>query len=630
MAQPLPPLSAGAVQAIADGAQDIKAVVQIIGVKPVPNKGDGKQRHRLALSDGQHWITAIPATQLDDLVTNQVVVVGSVIRLEEYLFNNVNNRQVLILLQLDNLGISDKMADATEVGKGQNSGGNAGGPAPLLGGAGSGPYAAINGEDAPLYEADMTACAAGGYGGGGGGGGGGYGQNGNYKGHGPIARNEAPPRIVPISSLNSYQSHWTIKARITNKSEIRRYSNAPKCAWCMHAGKLFSFELLDAQGGEIRGCGFNQCVDKFEPIMQQGAVIMMSKASLKNKKPGSAFNNTRHDYEITLEPNTVIEVCEEDERAIPKMQYHFIKVKELNDKFANETVDIIGIVDKVDPSAVIQTREGKELMKRNISIRDDSGASVEITLWGTYSSEPGDQLEEVFNGGVHSVLALKNAKIGDYNGRTLSTVSTTTLTVDPDVPEAGHLRHWFDSAGGAAAPVSALTSGSGASVGGGKGDRRVTLATIKEEALGTNSTNAWVQIVCTITFVKSDPIAYPACTLQYNGKQCNKKVTDSGGGDGPNRWWCERCSAACEAEYRYMLNLNIEDHSGKEWVTAFQEEGKQIIGYTANEMQELKEAESPLFEARLNDVKCRSYLFKLKVSEDTWQDEQRIRINVVR
>jgi replication factor A1 len=47
-----------------------------------------------------------------------------------------------------------------------------------------------------------------------------------------------------------------------------------------------------------------------------------------------------------------------------------------------------------------------------------------------------------FNNGVHSVLALKNAKIGDYNGRTLSTVSTTTLTVDPDVPEAGHLRHW--------------------------------------------------------------------------------------------------------------------------------------------------------------------------------------------
>lgn len=31
MAQPLPPLSAGAVLAIADGTPDIKAVVQIIG-----------------------------------------------------------------------------------------------------------------------------------------------------------------------------------------------------------------------------------------------------------------------------------------------------------------------------------------------------------------------------------------------------------------------------------------------------------------------------------------------------------------------------------------------------------------------------------------------------------------------
>lgn len=79
-----------------------------------------------------------------------------------------------------------------------------------------------------------------------------------------------------------------------------------------------------------------------------------------------------------------------------------------------------------------------------------------------------------------------------------------------------------------------------------------------------------LQVNCTITFVKSDPIAYPACTLQFNGKPCNKKVTDSTGSDGPNRWWCERCSAPCEAEWRYMLSLNIEDHSGKEWVTAFQ------------------------------------------------------------
>jgi hypothetical protein len=44
--------------------------------------------------------------------------------------------------------------------------------------------------------------------------------------------------------------------------------------------------------------------------------------------------------------------------------------------------------------------------------------------------------------GGHPVLAIKNAKIGDFNGRTLSSISSTVLTVDPDIPEAGALRHW--------------------------------------------------------------------------------------------------------------------------------------------------------------------------------------------
>ncbi len=36
------------------------------------------------------------------------------------------------------------------------------------------------------------------------------------------------------------------------------------------------------------------------------------------------------------------------------------------------------------------------------------------------------------------------------------------------------------------------------------------------------------------------------------------------------QWYCERCAAYCQAEYRYMLSLQLEDHTGKEWVTAFQ------------------------------------------------------------
>jgi len=39
-----------------------------------------------------------------------------------------------------------------------------------------------------------------------------------------VARNEAPSHIMPINSLNSYQNRWTIKARVTQKSDIRRWA----------------------------------------------------------------------------------------------------------------------------------------------------------------------------------------------------------------------------------------------------------------------------------------------------------------------------------------------------------------------------------------------------------------------
>lgn len=38
--------------------------------------------------------------------------------------------------------------------------------------------------------------------------------------------------------------------------------------------------------------------------------------------PVQNFNNTRHDYEITLEPSSIVELCPDEEAVIPKIQYH--------------------------------------------------------------------------------------------------------------------------------------------------------------------------------------------------------------------------------------------------------------------------------------------------------------------
>lgn len=106
-----------------------------------------------------------------------------------------------------------------------------------------------------------------------------------YRGQGAVARDAGPASIMPINSLNSYQNRWTIKARVTHKSDIRRCvelaEGLPCNGWLVPAdltaphfppgmtcrytnargeGRFFSFDLLDAQGGEIRAVGWNDQV----------------------------------------------------------------------------------------------------------------------------------------------------------------------------------------------------------------------------------------------------------------------------------------------------------------------------------------------------------------------------------
>jgi replication factor A1 len=55
--------------------------------------------------------------------------------------------------------------------------------------------------------------------------------------------------FTPIANLNMYQSRWTIRARVTAKSEIRTWSNA------RGEGSLFSIDMLDSSGVDVSSVG---------------------------------------------------------------------------------------------------------------------------------------------------------------------------------------------------------------------------------------------------------------------------------------------------------------------------------------------------------------------------------------
>ncbi len=62
-----------------------------------------------------------------------------------------------------------------------------------------------------------------------------------------------------------YNLRWTIKARVSNKGQIRNYSNA------RGSGKFFNCDLVD-QSGEIRATAFNAECDKYHSLLEVGEV----------------------------------------------------------------------------------------------------------------------------------------------------------------------------------------------------------------------------------------------------------------------------------------------------------------------------------------------------------------------
>lgn len=104
--------------------------------------------------------------------------------------------------------------------------------------------------------------------------------------------------IYPIEGLSPYQNHWTIKARVTHKSDMKHWTNAKG------EGKLFNVNLMD-ETGEIRATAFNHAADQFYDKLTEGKVYLISKARVNLAK--KQFSGLSNEYELGLERSTEIE-----------------------------------------------------------------------------------------------------------------------------------------------------------------------------------------------------------------------------------------------------------------------------------------------------------------------------------
>ena len=109
----------------------------------------------------------------------------------------------------------------------------------------------------------------------------------------------AHANIYPIESLSPWGNKWTIKVRVTSKSDIKTWHNKNG------EGKLFSVNLLD-ESGEIKATGFNDQCDAFFDLLAEGNVYYIS--SPCTVRPAKRqFSNVNNDYELSFERGTIVE-----------------------------------------------------------------------------------------------------------------------------------------------------------------------------------------------------------------------------------------------------------------------------------------------------------------------------------
>ncbi|KAG9457369.1 hypothetical protein H6P81_001877 [Aristolochia fimbriata] len=609
-------LTSHAIPAVLKGDVNLKPLLQVLEIKLIRAPQD---RYKIILSDGVSTEQAMLATQLNDHVKSRKVQNGSVVQLIDYICSTIQNSKVIVVLNMETIidyceiignpkWVAQSESAPARISSNncsmQMSGEQFGGTCDPASSVRIN-YSVTKVPTNVTTGFRPTVQPS-------------YVPPPSYKNRGPIAKNEAPARIVPIAALNPYQGRWAIKARVTAKGDLRRYNNAKG------DGKVFSFDLLDSDGGEIRVTCFNSVVDRFHSFVEVGKVYIISKGSLKPAQKN--FNHLNHEWEILLDSTSTVELFPDEDDTIPRQQFFFKTISEIETMENNAIVDVIGVVITVNPSMPILRKNGMETQRRILNLKDTSNRIVELSLWGEFCNKEGRELQEMHDLGLFPVLALKSGKVNDFSGKSVGTISSTQLFINPDFPEAHRLRDWFDGEGKHIISQSIsrdiIPQGSWSEI-------RKTVSQIKEDGLGRSERPDWVTIKATITFVKADNFCYTACPLSVGDRQCSRKVSRVG----KLLWRCERCDKEFEeCDYRYLLQAQVQDQTGLTWVTAFQEAGEELLGCSAKELYRLKhdEQDDARFGEIIRNSLFKQYLFRLKIKEEIYGDEQKVKITVIK
>lgn len=216
--------------------------------------------------------------------------------------------------------------------------------------------------------------------------------------------------------------------RCTGKDSIKYYDNYKG------NGKLFSVDLLDCEGSEIRATGFNATVDTLYSIFETGKIFLIENARVTIVR--QKYTHIKNDYGITLNENSKVTLVDND-ASIPMQRYRVTPIMEIRDCVAGDFVDIIGVVLVVNKAvSVLNTKTQRRILKRTMILCDSSNASIELSLWD-------DQAQEYDETKImkESIIGVKGARVSDFGGKSICLQGTIDINLNG--VEVNELIQWW-------------------------------------------------------------------------------------------------------------------------------------------------------------------------------------------
>eukprot|EP00216_Chloropicon_sp_CCMP2111_P004539 CAMPEP_0198245974 /NCGR_PEP_ID=MMETSP1446-20131203/43943_1 /TAXON_ID=1461542 ORGANISM="Unidentified sp, Strain CCMP2111" /NCGR_SAMPLE_ID=MMETSP1446 /ASSEMBLY_ACC=CAM_ASM_001112 /LENGTH=424 /DNA_ID=CAMNT_0043930229 /DNA_START=161 /DNA_END=1435 /DNA_ORIENTATION=- len=397
---------------------------------------------------------------------------------------------------------------------------------------------------------------------------------------------------------------------------MRTYTNAKG------EGNLFNVEFIDEDGTRIEATLWREVAQKYFEVLEEGKVYYISKAGLK--PANKTYSSIPNDYQLLIFDRTEIEECKDAsaehlQKVQPKL--HVTKIADLPQHVGSRMMlDVVGVVVNVaDLGSVKRKSDNSELTRRDLTLIDDSSRSVQVTLWQDMATNEGSELEKLQ--ADHPVVAIHGVRVNDYNGVSLSTVSRSTLLVEPDLPEKDALKKWFveqDS------KVDHPHCGEGLmsrrATGGAGSKMRETVKELRGKPAVVGNKAEYVNLFGYVSLIPPDQTMYYMAAPDGS----NKKVVEENG-----RYFCESTQKYYDSfNRRYVMRCQLMDYTGTLTANVFNDQAEAMLNCSADEIAAYKEKGDPLYEHTLKNAQLVPYMFRVMCKPEEYNNQTRMRYAV--